>query len=72
MKTSRRKYTTMAALCAMAVVLTVLALVGCKHEPEEDTQKNSKWKLQVERDIKALAEKGAGTESRQSWKTDES
>lgn len=61
MKTSRRKYTTMAALCAMAVVLTVLALVGCKHEPEEDTQKELQGKLQVEKDIKALAEKGAGT-----------
>ncbi len=51
----------MAALCTMAVVLTVLALVGCKHEPEEHTQKELREKLQVEKDIRALAEKGAGT-----------
>lgn len=65
MKTSRRKYTTMVTLCAMAVVLVVL--VGCKHEPE-----NAREELQVEKDIRALAEQAAGTESRQSWKTDES
>ena len=50
------KYTTRAGLCAMALVLAAaLVLAGCKQEAEPSRQKT-----QLERDIKALAGKGAG------------
>ena len=50
------KYTTRAGLCAMALVLAAaLVLAGCKQEAEPSRQET-----QLERDIKALAGKGAG------------
>lgn len=50
------KYTTRAGLCAMALVLAAaLVLAGCKQEAEPSRQET-----QLEKDIKALAGKGAG------------
>lgn len=57
MKTSRTKYTTKAGLCAMAVMLAAsVVLAGCKQEAEPSRQET-----QLEKDIKALAGRGAGT-----------